>query len=284
MSIFNHLKSGIERSLKSWKCILIIWFSSLLLVTLFAQPLKSGINNIMGSSMITEKLNNGFDLDVIANTGTGFLPVLSAFSSGLILVILTGFLMNVFFSGGLFSVLSNSDNRIKISHFFSGAASNFWSFLIIEVLLLLIMAFLITALMVVPVIIARGAESEKTVLVTLKTTAIILLFILPVVLLVADYSRSWQVVTEKKDPFAAVGIGFRRTFGRFLVSYLIMALIIIIQFLFTWLVFKLIAGMKPISGGGVFLLFLLSQFSVILKTGLRVWRYGSVTSLFERQP
>jgi hypothetical protein len=29
---------------------------------------------------------------------------------------------------------------------------------------------------------------------------------------------------------------------------------------------------------------LLSQFSVILKTGLRVWRYGSVTSLFERQP
>jgi hypothetical protein len=283
MSIFNHLRSGIERSIGLWKCILIIWFSSLLLVSLFVQPLKAGINSILGSSMITEKLNNGIDFDVFANTGTGFPAIFSVITKGFILVILTGFLVNVFYNGGLFTALGNSERGKKVSDFFRTAASNFWSFLVIEVLLLLIVVFLIMILVVLPVIIARGAGSGRAVLVTIKVAPIILLLVLPLVLLVADYSRTWQVVADKPAPFRAVGTGFRKTFGKFLQSYAVMAIVLIIQLLFVWLAFEIISGMKPVGGWGVFLLFLLSQFSFILKTGMRAWRYGSITSLFELQ-
>jgi hypothetical protein len=44
---------------------------------------------------------------------------------------------------------------------------------------------------------------------------------------------------------------------------------------------KLINAWKPVTGGGVFLLFIVSQIIFFLKAGLKVWRYGSVTALKE---
>jgi hypothetical protein len=59
---------------------------------------------------------------------------------------------------------------------------------------------------------------------------------------------------------------------------------ITIQVLFAGFVLKFISGMGPHSAGGVFLLFLLSQFLFIIRILLRVWRYGSVTSMYEKHP
>jgi membrane protein YdbS with pleckstrin-like domain len=63
-----------------------------------------------------------------------------------------------------------------------------------------------------------------------------------------------------------------------------MAVVLIVQILFGWLIFSIIPGMRPASGGGVFLLFLLSQILFIIKLMLRAWRYGSVTSMLEQHP
>jgi hypothetical protein len=60
-----------------------------------------------------------------------------------------------------------------------------------------------------------------------------------------------------------------------------MAIVIIIQFLFTWVAFIVISGMKSFTGGGLLLLFLLSQILFTVKIFLRTWRYGSVTAMYE---
>jgi hypothetical protein len=39
--------------------------------------------------------------------------------------------------------------------------------------------------------------------------------------------------------------------------------------------------MKPDTGTGIFLMFLLSQIMFIVKIYLRTWRYGIITSKFE---
>lgn len=39
--------------------------------------------------------------------------------------------------------------------------------------------------------------------------------------------------------------------------------------------------MKPVTGGGVVLLFILSQLLFFIKILLKGWRYGSVTKLME---
>lgn len=55
----------------------------------------------------------------------------------------------------------------------------------------------------------------------------------------------------------------------------------IIQILYGWLVLNIISGIKPVTGGGVFLLFILSQLLFIIKILLKGWRYGSITKLME---
>lgn len=44
----------------------------------------------------------------------------------------------------------------------------------------------------------------------------------------------------------------------------------------------LIPGIRPFTGGGILLLFILSQLLFFIKVMLKAWRYGSVTSLMEQ--
>jgi hypothetical protein len=108
--------------------------------------------------------------------------------------------------------------------------------------------------------------------------------ILPILLLVSDYARVWQVRSSDSAGFKAIGIGFKQTFKYFISSYPVMFINMTIQLLFSWFMMKFVLGMGPQEGGGIFLLFVLTQFLFIIKILLRVWRYGSVTSMFEKHP
>jgi hypothetical protein len=79
-----------------------------------------------------------------------------------------------------------------------------------------------------------------------------------ILLLVADYARAWLVS-----------------------SFPMMLILMVIQVLFGCLVFLIIRSWIPGTGGGVFLLFIVSQMLFFIKTLLKAWRYGSVTSLME---
>jgi predicted nucleotidyltransferase len=281
MNIFDNLVSGTARSLKSWKWILIIWFSTLFLAGLLILPAKAAFISVLGSSMITDKLKDGIDIDVLVDFGTNFSTIFRSFSTGFFLFIIFGFLMNVFYNGGLFSNLRKSENRFGASLFFGGAGSNFWSFLVITLIVNLIIFSLVLLIIVIPALMASGSASEGVLYKTFIITAIIFLIILPILLLVADYARVWQAASSKSACFKAIRIGFKQTFKYFFSSYPVMAIVIIIQFLFTWVAFIVISGMKSFTGGGLLLLFLLSHILFTVKIFLRTWRYGSVTAMYE---
>jgi len=60
-----------------------------------------------------------------------------------------------------------------------------------------------------------------------------------------------------------------------------MLIIMVLIVLFGWMAAKIIGIWKPGTGGGVFLLFVVSQILFFIKVLLKAWRYGSVTSLME---
>ena len=62
MKILISLKTGMLRSMKSWKGIVIAWLCSFLLASLVAIPMKSALKAGFGNSMITEKLADGFNV------------------------------------------------------------------------------------------------------------------------------------------------------------------------------------------------------------------------------
>ena len=284
MKIFIHLKSGAIRSLKAWKGVLVIWLLILFLISLLALPVKSGFKSMLGSSMVTELFNETINIDVITDLSTGIGAILPVLTVGFFLVLFFGFVLNVFVTGGLFSILDGKNESKTMSRFFAGAASNFWSFMVIILTTIAILMVSASVIGGIPMLIVSGGESGPEPGATGKAVWIVLIIlalILPVILLVADYARAWQVNHAEKKPFSAIGFGFSKTFSTFFISYPMMLILVAIQTGTGALVASNLLEAKPDTGGKVFLFFLLSQILFIVKILMRAWRYGSVTSAME---
>ena len=287
MKILLHLKSGAVSSFKSWKGILIIWLVTFVMIGIIAASAKSGLKSMIGSSMITELLRDSVNADVLTDLRDGLMVLLPSVTKGLGLLILITFITNAFFSAGLFNILGKKCSSKSLSCFLSGGASNFWSVLVIN--LIVTMIFIVIALLVggIPALIVSksgsGNPEPGALGRTIRMSFILMALLLPFVLLIADYARAWQTGNNPKKPFRAIGVGFAMTFGKFSISYPVMLILIIIQSVFGVFIVSKLLGSKPLTGGGVFLLFLVSQIFFIIKLFLRAWRYGSVTSMLETE-
>ncbi len=285
MKIFSSLKSGFSRALKSRKGVLIVWFSLFILVMVFIYPLRRSLNSAFGLSMITEKLANGFDIEVFADLGSALKSLMSFFTAGFMFVYLIGFVLNAFLTAGLFGSVRKENGKFSSQEFFRAGAKNFWSFLIILLILTLIINFFSGILVGVPMMIASGSDSisEKSRYIIVITSIVVLLLCLPVFLLVADYARAWKSAHENESLFKAIGAGFSHTFSKFWPSYIMMFLLILAQIALGILIMLILPTWKPVRGGGVFLLLIVSQLMLYVRLLLKTWRYGSVTSLMERK-
>jgi hypothetical protein len=276
MKILLSLKTGLFRVAGAWKGILIVWIVSVLMAWMVAYPLKGALSAAFGSSMITERLQAGIDIEVISEPGPAVATILSSLGAGLIIFILTGFLVNVFLSGGLFGRVS-----VFKRDFWSSCGKNFWSFLVIMLItgitLFLVLSFVIT----IPLLINSlgGATTESQTIRSVKTALLIFLLILPVFLLWADFARAWQVRSDRSRSLAALGFGLSRTFRTFLNSWIMMVLLLALQGLYWLGVFKLLSGLPGEIGGTA--VFIIAQVLVIIRIILKVYRYACVTSLME---
>jgi putative exporter of polyketide antibiotics len=283
MKILHSIKSAALRTMNLWKGALIIWFLSLLLVSMLAMPIKGALNSGFGKSMITEKLADGLNFEVFADMGAAFRSIMSFFSVGLFMAILVGFILNAFFTGGVFERLKESSGKFSAGEFFRASAKNFWSFLVISLIISLII--LVLAFLIIGIPLSIVGQSDSSPEGALFQTGLIVLSIffllLTILLLVADYARAWQVTRDKNLCFKAIGFGFSQTFKTFLSSFPLMIILLVVQLSFGWLILKILPGIRPATGGGVFHMFLLSQILFFLKIMLKIWRYGNVTSLME---
>ena len=283
MQIVKSLKAGAFRALCLWKGILIVWLFSFVPVAIFVTPLRGALKTGLGDSLITERLAEGIDIEVFADLGNHLSGIVSFFLSGLFLVVMAGFLLNVFFAGGLFGGVRESAGSIRLSDFFKESARNFWSFLVITILINLMIIGLAIILILIPVSVIMQSDtvSEGAAYNTgMILTGVFLLF-MPLFLLVADYSRAWQATQEKQLCFKAIGEGFTLTFRNILRSWLMMVVLLLFQILLSLLILKFVPEIIPASGFGVFLLFNLSQALFIIRILLRTWRYGTVTTFME---
>jgi hypothetical protein len=201
----------------------------------------------------------------------------------LFFLIFIGFIINIFLAGGQFSFVRRETGSRTLSEFFRTSAKNFWSFLVISVLVRLLLNFVTGLTFGVPVLILSMSDSlSMNAIIAIAVFAVLAsVVVISVLLLVADYARAWQVTSEKPACFTAIGFGFREAFSRFWSSFPLMLLILIIQVLFILIVFRLISGWIPSTGGGVFLLFIISQILFCIRIFLKVWRFGSVTTLMK---
>jgi hypothetical protein len=279
------MTNGATRVAKSWKGIIIIWFLSLLLAAAIALPLKGSLNAGIGNSLITERLSEGIDIEVFTDLGLGLKSLISSFTSGFLVLLVLGFLLNTFLNGGLFSSLRGAPRKFSSSKFFSASAGNFWSFFVIAFIITCLLIFQFIIIILIPVSIVATSESvtETSVYNSFIITGSLSAIAIIILLLVADFARAWQVAAVQSQCFKAIGFGFRETFKTFLSSFPLMLFFITIQLLFVWFVFRILSVWIPETSWGVFILFIVSQVFFIFKISLRTWRYASITSFVQER-
>lgn len=283
MKILSAIKTGFSRSLNVWKGILVYWFTSLLLVSFVVVPLRSSLKSSLGQSMITEKLVRGINIDVLGDLGKNLQSMSSSLFSGIFLLFLTGVILNIFISGGIFDNIRGVSRKSDLGVFFRASAKNFWSFTAINLVLSMLVIFLALIIIVIPVAIKvnTGMTSEGTLFRTLKVSALFFLLVVVVLSLVADIARAWQVAFGRNNGFGAIAIGINRTFRTLPYSFILMIILRFLQVLPVCCLFALIAWYTPVTGGGVFFLSVISQSFFLLKIFLKVVRYASVTAYME---
>ena len=277
------LGSGFVRARNSSKGVLIFWFSMFVLVMVLIYPLRNSLNAGFGNSMITDQLADGFDIEVFADLGPAMNSILSFLTAGFIFVSLAGFLLNSFMTAGLFSCVRKSGLKFSAQEFFRAGAKNFWSFLVITLIITLIISILSAIIIGISILVKNLSESmsEKTCFIIMSASIILCLLILPVLLLTADYARAWRSSNENDSCFRAIGKGFGLTFSKFWSSYFMMIVLILVQVLPGILIIFLLPLWKPVTGGGVLLLLIVSQSMFYLRLHFKTWRYASVTSMMD---
>ena len=283
MKIFSSLETGFYRALKSWKGVLITWLTMFLLVLVFIYPLRGSLSSAFGSSMITEKLAHGFDIEVFADLGPAIGSIISFITSGFILVYLVGFVINAFLSAGLFGSVTKGNGKFSAQEFFRAGSKDFWPFIIILLIIAVIITFITGVLILLSITITSMSDAmpEKTRIAVVVASGALILLLMPIFLLIADYSRAWKASHENESCFRAVGFGFSHAFSKFWSSYIMMVLLIASQMILGIFILFFLPAWKPVTGGGVFLLLIISQLLFLARLVLKTWRYASVTSLME---
>jgi hypothetical protein len=280
MRILKTIANGAATAVSSYKLILVVWVTTLVLTLAVGFPLKSFLNGIFGNSMAVSRLSDGFDLGIAGDMGKPFGSLMAAASAGTVLAGTAGFFIMTFFAGGLFRRFTIAWGGIRISEFLKASADNFMPFLKIALLMMLIIGGYTLLLIGVPAIlitVLSGAQvpAGNTIYIFWAIWALGM----PVWLFVADASRRWLAATGSPKVFRALGAGFRALREKFWLSYGTVLAVTVINILVAAAIFWFTASATPDRGITVFLFFLASQALVVLRLMMKAWRYASVCDI-----
>lgn len=283
MKIIHALKTGFQRSVRSWKAALIITLALLLLISFFTIPFGSVLKSSFGSSAAQDELINNFNFDIITDLSNNLKNFGSFFSSGILLLIFTGMIVFTFFSGGLFTFVKCDPGKFSVAQFFRASAEYFWPFLGISIIVGLLTGFISFFLtgIIIGIMFAGDAVSDSVTRIIGIISLMILASVISVLFLVADFSRAHYSAGKGLKVFKSIGFGFKMTFISFFPSVPMMLILIIVQVVFGWMMTRIFFNWKPSTGPALFLMFLISQLMFFMRIFLRSWRYASVTSLME---
>lgn len=280
MDYIRILKRGAAAAATSYRLIITMWLTALMMVLLVAVPLKSVLKGVFDRSLATERMLDGFDAGLVGDMGQSFGYLFGAATIGGLLLMLTGFLLFTFFAGGLFTRFAAAYGDLNVASFMKASARNFFPFLMLALLMTLII-FAWTALIIgVPVgIMAAVTDGAMTGSNLMRIPFLIWALGMPVWLLVADHSRRWMAATGSGRVFRAMGTGFGALKRRFMRSYGAMLTVMIVNILFFGAALWIAAWSVPESGGMIFLFFLATQLMFLIRLLLKSWRYAVVSEL-----
>jgi len=264
------LESAVSAA-KSWKMIILLFVVNFLIALLVAYGFRSELLAGFGSSLLPERLMEGFDATVYNDFLRNNPSLMTPFWGQLFWLIVFSFALNTLFGGGIVKGLQRGAARFSVAEFVADCGTY-----VLRLLLLLVVAgvgltiigfiwFFIVG--VLYGILSGGAITEVPYVTSFLISAV--LFVVPMVMLlmIVDYTKVTMILDDERSPFRALGTGAKFVMRNFFATTAwqwFMIFVAIVLILLYWLIE---GNLAMATGFGIFVVFLLQQVSV----GGRIW-------------
>lgn len=284
MKISTSYFSGLKSASRLKKMTTLIFAVTFLLALVLAIPFNSTLSNQAGNTMALNSLLKHFDYttytDFMRISGKAIRPfITTAIWMGMFYLLFT-----VFFAGGVLNILSSEGQKFSIKNFLEGCGKFFFRFLRLAIYMIFLL-LLVTAIVSMPIgmIIASAyqtVQSEASLFYIILAGAIVYALFFVLVLMIGDYAKIIMFKNDSKKSLKSVWTSTKFVFRHFFGAYLLYILLLIAPILFFVIYFFLDNSIGMVSGFTIFVMFLIQQIFVWLRTWTKIWFLGSELSYF----
>ncbi len=265
-----------------------IWFfqyaMNLLFALFIAYPLSKLLSKVAGNSLTIDQAIGNFNYtiinDFLQNYGLG----IEAIKSQSVIVFIIYFCLLVFFNAGIIHVAQRFPGAYKFRDFLAGGAEYFWRFLRLSIYFLII--YLLLIFLAFKIVTIEGLspfklENELGLISRARIVIVILLILFFILNAISDIIKVF--ITRSRDTYITRSIVmgmsfFKKHFLKF-VSLALLQLGLLLLITGSYLIFRKFSNGSP---NWFFLVFLIGQFFIMFRIGLRIWRLSSVYQLILR--
>jgi hypothetical protein len=265
---------------------MLLYLSNFIFAFLAAIPVSGFLGNTVGHSLSLERSVEAFDYIFLNELMNEYRDLIISILDQSVLFVLLFLLFSVFLMGGVLNILKKDQERFSFNVFLKGCAKYFWRlfrlniyFIAIQVGVLAIFFFLFYTL-------CNGLspfemESEKQMIDALLVLTPIYMLVFTIISMIQDYSKIHLVHQDPGLLFKtfqeSLGIVFK-SFWRFFFLYLLNIITLLVSFGIYWFLKGLFDASTMLS---VFLMFVIIQFFVIARVGVKILNLSSATYLYK---
>lgn len=266
--------------------LILLWLLSVASLLFIVVPAEKNAGIILDGSLLPELYNDEYDIDAVIAIFKAVIPSLTSLIISLLLIGTIIFLTNTFLTAGLFRILAGRQGKpYSRKIFMMGADRGFGAFLFVALSVALILFLLILIVLIIPqaVIFFNEVACPYNRIIQITCLALLLL-LLPVGLLLADYSRVLITGNKWLKPVRALTYAVKCLKGKFVTGYIIVASCALVS------CFSGIAGLALFfyarTGGrsGMLCMLAFSMALLFFRVWVRTVRFGAVSALHESRP
>ncbi len=284
MKLFKAYTNGILLAGKSKIMTTVIFFITVLLAFVLAIPFRSALGQIAGNTMDLKSMIKGFDFTTYEDFLRSAHHAISPFISAAIWFGILYLLFTIFFAGGVLKILNGEDQKFSAGYFFKYCADFFFRFLRLAIYLIILQAILAVIIFLpfsAVVSFASETVQDEAVLFYMVLLGIIFyLFIFTLILTIGDYAKIILVINDSRKSLKSIWWGTKFVFRHFFSTYFLYVLLLITSIIIFAIYFYLDSAVGMVSAFTIFIMFLIQQIVIWMRTWIKILFLGSELSLY----
>lgn len=285
MITFKALTAGIRSTNKSYRLIALLYAINFLIAAILAWGFHAVLARTIGDSMSLEHLVKDFDYTVYTDFMFKYGGRITALLSQLSWLIFFYLLLNTLLGGGTLALLKNGDESFSLRSFFENCGVFFFRFfqlLLIFGVLLFIVGFIASAAFgLIYTAFTANAVSEVWPFSFAIILFFLFLFIVMLVVMMADYAKVVTVANDAKSMIKTSWQGIKFVFRHFLTTVGLQLSIILLLLISVALYLLLEDQIGMATPFAILVMFLIQQVSVGFKVWTRVLTFAGELELVE---